>query len=62
MRIVERVELPPLPHQVIDGRHNLDAGRLGLENDMVPIVLHGQVVDTTHQLVNIDPHVDMGTE
>ena len=67
VRSVERVVLPQPPPLItrqlvsVDQRHNLDAGRLGLEHDMVPIVLHGQVVDMAHQLTDIDPRVDMGT-
>ena len=40
---------PPLIVSLMDERHDLDAGRLGLEHEMVPIVLHGQVVDVAHQ-------------
>ena len=52
---------PPLIVSLMDERHDLDAGRLGLEHEMVPIVLHGQVVDVAHQLADIDPRIDMGT-
>ena len=45
----------------VDLRHNLDAGRLGLEHEMVPIVLYGQVIDTSHQLGDVNPLLDMGT-
>ena len=55
---------PPLMVErrvAVDQRHNLDAGRLGLEHEMVPIVLYGQVVDTSHQLADVNPLLDMGT-
>ena len=67
MRNAERMVLPqPPPLMVerrvtIDQRHNLDAGRLGLEHEMVPIVLYGQVIDTSHQLGDVNPLLDMGT-
>ena len=41
-------------------RHALDAERLGLEGQMVPIYLHGQVADTAHQLALISAQADMG--
>ena len=67
MRNVERVVLPQIPPLIVehlaavDQRYNLDAGRLGLEHEMVPIVLYGQVIDTFHQLADVNPLLDMGT-
>ena len=67
MRNAERMVLPQPPplmverRVVTDQRHNLDAGRLGLEHEMVPIVLYGQVIDTSHQLGDVNPLLDMGT-
>ena len=55
---------PPLMVErrvAVDQRHNLDAGRLGLEHEMVPIVLYRQVIDTSHQLGDVNPLLDMGT-